>query len=118
MMTDRNWEQIELDVARVGNAQQAIVDMASDCYDTSNDTEEVLQYYRGLYELGEASAILYTRIKLLGWDELDAYMIAMMEMAEMMGIRKEETLHEFHMTMMEEANDCVKEMTGEPIDPR
>ncbi|QBP05994.1 hypothetical protein [Synechococcus phage S-B68] len=116
-MTDRNWEQIQLDVARVGDAQQAIVEMAADCYDTSNDTEEVLKYYRGLYELGEASAILYTRIKLLGWDELDAYVIAMMEMAEMMGIRREETIHDFHLAMMKEANECVKEMTGEPIDP-
>ena len=83
---------------------------------TDAEREVLIDYFHHFYALMELQAILYTRLKLMNDDDLFGVEAAIIMVCEVLGMRPDESIIEFHQNMKQECKDALTDLTGDNMD--
>lgn len=102
------------------NAVQEMIDSGISEIDvtspTESEKEKLIEYFHNFYALMEFQSILYARLKLMKDKNLFGIEAAIVMICEVLGMRPEESIAEFHRNMKEECKVALSDLTGEDMD--
>jgi hypothetical protein len=111
------------DMYKVEFLQQAIQDFINSGVpdiDPLNPTESeravLIDYFHHFYALMEFQSILYTRLKLMKEEKLIGIETAIVMICEVLGMRPDESIIQFHQNMKAECKIALTDLTGENMD--
>ena len=111
------------DMYKVEFLQQAIQDFINSgvpeidpLSPTDAEREVLIDYFHHFYALMEFQSILYTRLKLMKDDKLVGIEAAIVMICEVLGMRPDESIVQFHLNMKEECKAALGDLTGEDMD--
>ena len=111
------------DMYKVEFLQQAIQDFINSgvpeidpLNPTDAEREVLIDYFHHFYALMEFQSILYTRLRLMKDDALFGVELAIVMMCEVLGMRSNESVIQFHLNMQQECKDLLSDLTGDNMD--
>lgn len=113
-MTEESWGFLLEEMKQVEYLQQSVTEMMWDASQT-NDTKYLVEYYHHFYALMEKQHILWTRLKLMGREDLYGMLIAIEEVCDALGKPPSMSVEVFHSTTREEIKRSLSELTGEDL---